>query len=381
MTDQSIAAGFRRIDGRLCDAEDQMSFEVNPSQLTSSLRCSKQSELSLSKLELETNDAICESDIHYTNIECSSSDVSNALPSSPQSPESPQPSKVELSDTKDDTKDIDDLSVENNGSTIKPHPRSARASGVWKEIVNDFDPSQGGDRKILRAIGRTATVNAVVTATAALGPIAAAAGYVTGGAITAKRLVGDGIVQDNPKEVAKSLAVFGSATSASLAGQAITGAIAIGALGATLPVAGALAFGVGCVSGITAGALSEWGVDGVMKNASNDSRDKRQETLGKEKIMDTQEVLSTSHKVTQKPNLINACGAWVNQRRERIRQRRAERESVKNQEIHAQSTASAKSETTHNEAQIVYSFNSRRSKSAGSKSHASGDCVNLKVVG
>jgi len=142
-----------------------------------------------------------------------------------------------------------------------------------------------------------------------------------------------------------------------------------------------LAFGVGCVSGITAGALSEWGVDGVMKNASNDSKDERQETLGKEKSIDAQEVLLASHKVTQKPNLIDACGAWMNQRRERIRQRRAERESAKKQEIHAQSMASSKSETTGNEFETVYSFNSKRSKSVGSIRHASGDCVNSKVVG
>jgi hypothetical protein len=38
----------------------------------------------------------------------------------------------------------------------------------------------------------------------------------------------------------------------------------IGVAGASLPVAGAVAFSVGCASGITAGALSEWTVDGVM---------------------------------------------------------------------------------------------------------------------
>ena len=45
----------------------------------------------------------------------------------------------------------------------------------------------------------------------------------------------------------------------------------IGLTGVALPVVGAVAFGVGCASGITAGALSEWGVDSVIE-------DKKQET-------------------------------------------------------------------------------------------------------
>ena len=37
----------------------------------------------------------------------------------------------------------------------------------------------------------------------------------------------------------------------------------IGVLGASLPLAGAVAFGVGCATGISAGALSEWTVDSL----------------------------------------------------------------------------------------------------------------------
>eukprot|EP00536_Pseudo-nitzschia_multiseries_P018697 jgi/Psemu1/293614/fgenesh1_pg.2920_\ len=154
---------------------------------------------------------------------------------------------------------------EDDGDNKNNKNSATNDNGVWDEIVKDFNPKRGGDFKILRAIGRTATVNAVVSATALLGgPIAGIAGYATGGAITAKRLIGDGIVQKDKKEIAKSLAVFGGATSASLAGQAVSGAAMIGLLGATLPVAGAVAFSVGCVSGIMAGALSEWGVDEMM---------------------------------------------------------------------------------------------------------------------
>mmetsp|Transcript_39772 Transcript_39772/g.85755 ORF Transcript_39772/g.85755 Transcript_39772/m.85755 type:complete len:307 (+) Transcript_39772:255-1175(+) len=130
-----------------------------------------------------------------------------------------------------------------------------------KNVLKDF--SSEGDQKILRAIARTATVNAAVLITATTGGAAGAVGYATGGAIAAKRL-SDGILQNDEKEVTKSLAVYGCATGASIAGQAITGAVMTGVAGASLPLAGAVAFGVGCCSGIAAGALSEWTVDSVM---------------------------------------------------------------------------------------------------------------------
>ena len=59
------------------------------------------------------------------------------------------------------------------------------------------------------------------------------------------------------------MAVYGAATGASVGAQALTCALMIGVAGASLPVAGAVAvaFGVGCCSGVTAGALSEWTVD------------------------------------------------------------------------------------------------------------------------
>ena len=136
-----------------------------------------------------------------------------------------------------------------------------RRNSIIQNIIEDFTPK--GDKKILRAIRRTATVNAAVLLTSATGGAAGAVGYVAGGAITAKRLT-DGIVQKDEKEVTKSLAVYGCATGASIAGQAITGALMVGVAGASMPLAGAVAFGVGCYSGITVGALSEWAVDSVM---------------------------------------------------------------------------------------------------------------------
>jgi hypothetical protein len=142
------------------------------------------------------------------------------------------------------------------------HEVEDKKRNILDEIAHDFCQ---GDKKILRAIGRTATVNAVVVVTALTGGTAGAAGFLTGGAITAKRL-GNGINNEDGKEIAKSIAVYGSATTASIAGQAVTGAIMLGLAGATLPVAGAVAFGVGCASGLTAGALSEWGVDNALKN-------------------------------------------------------------------------------------------------------------------
>lgn len=141
---------------------------------------------------------------------------------------------------------------------IKP----AKRNSIIQNIVEDFTPNKG-DQKILRAIGRTATVNAAVLLTAATGGAAGAVGFVTGGAITSKRLF-DGLAKQDDKEVTKSLAVYGCATGASIAGQAVAGALMIGVAGASLPLAGVVAFGVGCCSGITAGALSEWTVDSVM---------------------------------------------------------------------------------------------------------------------
>merc|ERR1712032_1107173 len=133
---------------------------------------------------------------------------------------------------------------------------------VLQSIVDDFNPKKG-DLKILRAVGRTATVNAAVVITAATHGAAGVVGFATGGVITAKRL-SDGMIKHDDREVTKSLAVYCAATGASIAAQAITGALLIGLAGASLPVAGAIAFGVGCASGITAGALSEFAVDNVM---------------------------------------------------------------------------------------------------------------------
>ena len=88
-------------------------------------------------------------------------------------------------------------------------------------------------------------------------------GLATGGIITGKRF-GDGCANNDEKEVAKSLAVYGAATGASIGAQVVTGALLIGVAHVALPVAAAVAFGAGCCSGITAGAVSEWTVDGVM---------------------------------------------------------------------------------------------------------------------
>jgi len=142
------------------------------------------------------------------------------------------------------------------------HEQVEKRPSMAQVIVEDFNPKQG-DFKILRAVGRTATVNIAIVITTATHGAAGVVGFITGGAITLRRLT-DGIQDEDDREVTKSLLVFCAATGASLAGQAATGAILIGLAGASLPVAGAIAFGVGCASGITAGALSEFTVDSVM---------------------------------------------------------------------------------------------------------------------
>jgi len=157
---------------------------------------------------------------------------------------------------------------------------------ILQNIIDDFTPNKG-DQKILRAIGRTATVNAAVLLTAATGGAAGAVGYVAGGAITTKRLA-EGIIKEDEKEITKSLAVYGCATGASIAGQAITGALMIGVAGASLPLALPIAFGVGCVSGISAGALSEFTVDSL-----HDKVRKKEESQ-KECIKSTFETMNSS---------------------------------------------------------------------------------------
>ncbi|CAB9529800.1 expressed unknown protein [Seminavis robusta] len=156
---------------------------------------------------------------------------------------------------------------------------------VWTGFWSDFDPHRGGDGKIVRALGRTALVNLVVTVTGGGG----IAGYLAGGAITANR-VGTGLHTQNSKEVVKGLAVFGSATTASVVGQVVTGAIMVGVAGASLPVAAVVAFGVGCTSGITAGALSEWGVDSAWVE---DDQNKENGT-DKKSMEDTDHTTSTT---------------------------------------------------------------------------------------
>ena len=157
---------------------------------------------------------------------------------------------------------------------------------ILQNIIDDFTPNVG-DQKILRAIGRTATVNVAVLLTAATGGAAGAVGYVAGGAITTKRLA-EGIIAEDEKEITKSLAVYGCATGASIAGQAITGALMIGVAGASLPLALPIAFGVGCVSGISAGALSEFTVDSL-----HDKVRKKEESQ-KECIKSTVETINSS---------------------------------------------------------------------------------------
>ncbi|CAJ1952300.1 unnamed protein product [Cylindrotheca closterium] len=162
---------------------------------------------------------------------------------------------------------------------------------IAQEIAKDF--SSNGDQKILRAIGRTAAVNAAILATALTGGAAGAAGILTGGAMTAKRL-GDGVQQEDEREVAKSLAVYGSATTASIVGQTVTGALLVGVAGAALPVAGAVAFVVGCASGITAGALSEWGVDHALKRGNDtDDENCHDDEEEEEKVTDDETVDSS----------------------------------------------------------------------------------------
>lgn len=167
-----------------------------------------------------------------------------------------------LSTSVHDEDEPDCVHPESEQRSVRDGLKRSISSAILENIIDDFTPEKG-DQKILRAIGRTAIVNAAVLLTPSLGGNSGIVGYVTGGAITFKRLF-EGLVAKDKKEVVKSLAVYGCATSASIFGQALTRAFMIGIVRASLPLAGAVTFCVGCMSGISAGSLSEWAVDKCM---------------------------------------------------------------------------------------------------------------------
>merc|ERR1712238_321341 len=108
---------------------------------------------------------------------------------------------------------------------------------------------------------------------------------------------------------------------------AITGAVLIGVVGASLPVAGVIAFAVGCVSGVTGGALSEWGVDGVMV----DDKDE-----GKHDTNRRTENVEDDDKADKK-NIVDSFFIWNHRRRqERKRKGRLQNKSATSKEIISQ---------------------------------------------
>lgn len=163
---------------------------------------------------------------------------------------------------------------------------AGRRKSLFQTIIDDFncpsddddnrdgkcDARGGGDRKLLRAICRTATVNAAIFTTAASGgaTLAPIVGFATGGAIAAKRL-SDGIHTHDNREITKSVTVFGGATCASMIGQAVTTTVMLTVFHAALPLVAITAFGVGCCSGITVGAVSEWTVDSIIDTMQEDT--------------------------------------------------------------------------------------------------------------
>ena len=111
--------------------------------------------------------------------------------------------KTPLITTKTDCDDsvAETVSTSEESSCSSDEEKEEKTS-ILNEVLNDFDSSKGGDNKILRAIGRTALVNVVVTATTLTGGATAGVGYLAGGAITAKRF-GDGVEKDDHKECVK----------------------------------------------------------------------------------------------------------------------------------------------------------------------------------
>lgn len=182
-----------------------------------------------------------------------------------------------------------------------------RRKSLFQKIIDDFKcPSDdndsnshacGGDRKILRAICRTATVNAAifttaVTGGAALAPIVV---FATGGAIAAKRLSA-GIQTHDNREITKSVTVFGSATCASMIGQAVTTTVMLTVFHAALPLVAVMAVGVGCCSGTAVGAVSEWTVDSFIDGMQEETN--KCVTMGSQSFQDEEQTNMSSEVVS-----------------------------------------------------------------------------------
>merc|ERR1712238_654775 len=105
-------------------------------------------------------------------------------------------------------------------------------------------------------------------------------------------------------------------TTCSVVGQAITGAVLIGVVGASLPVAGVIAFAVGCVSGVTGGALSEWGVDGVMVDDNDEEHDTNRFTEKDEHDNDN------DYDKTDNKHLVDSFFIWNQRRRHQQRKKK-----------------------------------------------------------
>ena len=199
-----------------------------------------------------------------------------------------------------------------------------RKKSLVQTIIDDFQcPSNddggdgggggGGDRKILRAICRTATVNAVIFTTAATGGGAALApivGFATGGAIAAKRL-SEGIQTHDNREITKSVTVFGGATCASMIGKAVTTTVMLTVFHAALPLVAVMAFGVGCVSGISVGAVSEWTVDSIIDNMQVETN--KCVTVGSSSSGTWNELKKTWKALFRNGNNVRDCQQGVNQ--------------------------------------------------------------------
>ena len=80
-------------------------------------------------------------------------------------------------------------------------------------------------------------------------------------------------------------------------GQVLLDRLLIGVAGASLPLALPIAFGVGCVSGISAGALSEFTVDSLhdkVRNIGKREEEFMKEESQKECIKSTVETMNSS---------------------------------------------------------------------------------------
>lgn len=173
----AVVQGMRSLEN-----DQQMKKTLDPSIRSPFNRWSWRGLRSLKRVESETARTSTDSSVASYHNECTDSFDETVLEEYPVNPASSPKSVTDVKSLKGDVKrfkqdikrvkeDLKHLDEECSDKGVK----EGRRSSLVQTVVDDFKPSTG-DQKILRAIGRTATVNAAVMLTTITGGAAAASG-------------------------------------------------------------------------------------------------------------------------------------------------------------------------------------------------------------